>query len=157
MMLTTPAGGDTEIRPQDDLFGHVNGGWLETVEIPSDLPAIGGYIDLVLEAEAQVGDILRAASEDAGTGVADPGSPRRKIGDLFASFMDEGRVEALGAEPLAGGLAAIAALTDPAGIAPLLGRLEREGMGGLVGSYVNTDDRDSDRYIVNLVQGGLGL
>jgi putative endopeptidase len=157
MMLTTPAGGDTEIRPQDDLFGHVNGGWLETVEIPSDLPAIGGYIDLVLEAEAQVGDILRAASEDAGTGVAEPGSPRRKIGDLFASFMDEARVEALGAEPLAEGLAAIAALTDPAGIAPLLGRLEREGMGGLVGSYVNTDDRDSDRYIVNLVQGGIGL
>src|SRR6478609_4515216 len=79
MTLTTPAGGDTGIRPQDDLFGHVNGGWLETVEIPSDLPAIGGYIDLVLEAEAQVGDILRAASDDAGTGLAEPGSPRRKI------------------------------------------------------------------------------
>jgi putative endopeptidase len=154
---TTFEQGDTAIRPQDDLFGHVNGPWLESVEIPADLPAIGGYIDLVLEAEAQVGDILREAAEDAAAGRAEMGSGRQKIGDLFASFLDEDRVEALGVAPLAGSLAAISALTDVRGLASLLGGFEREGVGGLIRSYVNTDDRHSDRYIVNLVQGGLGL
>src|SRR5689334_18864067 len=102
---------DDSIRPQDDLFGHVNGRWLETAEIPADLSRTGGFIDLSLEAEAEVGDILREASAAAADGTAAPGSDRRKIGDLFASFMDEERVEALGAAPLADDLAAIAAVS----------------------------------------------
>ncbi|MPY91679.1 MAG: peptidase M13 [Acidimicrobiia bacterium] len=145
------------VRPQDDLFGHVNGPWLETAEIPADLPTVGGFMDLVLESEAEVGDILREASEASGAGAAPLGSNRQKVGDLFASFLDEARVEALGAEPLRDDLAAIAALEDVASLGALLGRFEREGVGGLVGTYVDTDDRRSDRYIVNIVQGGLGL
>src|SRR3954470_17984590 len=116
---------DDSIRPQDDLFGHVNGTWLESAELPADLAMIGGFIDLRLEAEAEVGDILREASEDARGGAAAPGSDRQKVGDLFASFMDEDRVEALGHAPLAADLAAIAALTDLPGLAQLLGRLQR--------------------------------
>ncbi len=148
---------DDRIRPQDDLFGQVNGGWLDTVEIPPDLSSVGGFIDLVLESEAEVGDILREASAAAASGAAEPGTDRRKIGDLFASFLDEERAEALGAEPLADDLAAIAALDSVDGLAALLGRLQRAGGTGLVGAYVNTDDRRSDRYVVNVVQGGLGL
>ena len=83
--------GDASIRPQDDLFGHVNGTWLKTAEFPADLSTIGGFIDLALEAEAEVGEILREASEAARAGAAAPGSDRQKIGDLFASFMDEDR------------------------------------------------------------------
>ena len=82
---------DPSIRPQDDLFGHVNGGWLSTVEMPPDLPTVGGFIDLALEAEAQVAALLRAADTDAAAGTAPAGSVRQKIGDLFASFLDEDR------------------------------------------------------------------
>ena len=71
--------------------------------------------------------------------------------------MDEDRIEALGHEPLAGDLAAIAGLCDLHGLARLVGRLQRERLGGLVECYVHTDDRRSDRSIVNLVQGGIGL
>ena len=145
---------DPAVRPQDDLFGHVNGRWLDSAEIPADLSTIGGFVDLVLEAEADVGAILREASE------ADdlpPGSDRRKIGDLYASFMDEERIEALGHRPLDDDLAAIAAVGDLRGLAEVAGRLQREGLGGLVDCYVHMDDRRSDRYIVNLHQGGLGL
>jgi len=148
---------DDDIRPQDDLFGHVNGTWLATAEIPPDLTRIGGFIDLLLEAEADVGDILREASEASAAGTVAPGSNAQKIGDLFASFMDEARVEALGADPLADDLAAIDALQGVDDLPALLGRLQRQGMGGVFESYVNSDDRQSDRNIVNLVQGGLGL
>jgi endothelin-converting enzyme/putative endopeptidase len=150
-------GGDPSIRPQDDLFGHVNGVWLNTAVLPADLSTIGGFVDLSLEAEAELGTILREASEAAQSGVAAPGSDRQKIGDLFASFMDEGCVEALGTGPIAADLAAIERLKDLPGLAALLGRFQRSNLGGLVECYVNTDDRRSDRYIVNIVQGGLGL
>ncbi|MGD9894847.1 MAG: M13 family metallopeptidase [Dehalococcoidia bacterium] len=149
--------GDNAIRPQDDLFGHINGRWLETAEIPADLPTIGGFIDLVLEAEAEVGAILREASAAAATGTLSLESDRRKIGDLFASFMDEERIEALGHGPLADDLAAIAALEDLPGLAALLGRFQRENLGGPFACYVHLDDRRSDRSIVNIVQSGLGL
>jgi putative endopeptidase len=148
---------DDSIRPQDDLFGHVNGKWLESAEFRADLAMIGGFVDLSLEAEAEVGEILREASEAAGAGLAAPGTDRQKVGDLFASFMDEDRVEALGHAPLADDLAAIAALQDLPAFAQLLGRLQRENLGALVNCHVDTDDRHSDRYIVNIRQGGLGL
>jgi putative endopeptidase len=147
---------DDSVRPQDDLFGHVNGGWFDTAEIPADLPSIGGFVDLILESEAEVGAILREASDASAAGLS-PDGDRRKIGDLFASFMDEDRVEELGHGPLAGDLAAIASVRDLPGLAELVGRFQREDLGGVVECYVNTDDRRSDRYIVNLVQGGLGL
>jgi len=145
---------DDAVRPQDDLFGHVNGGWLETASIPADLSRTGGFIDLSLESEADVGEILREASTTPG----DSGSDQQKIGDLFASFMDVDGVEARGFAPLVDDLAAIASLTDVEGLATLLGGLARDGLGaGPIQSYVDTDDRHSDQYIVNVVQAGLGL
>jgi endothelin-converting enzyme/putative endopeptidase len=148
---------DDAIRPQDDLFGHVNGGWLATAEIPADLSSTGGFVDLVLESEAQVGDILREAAADAASGTAPKGSDRQKVGDLFASFVDEERIEALGYEPIAEHLAAIQAVADVPALVALFGRFQREGVAGPIESYVNADDRQSDRNIVNVVQGGIGL
>ena len=148
------ADADPSVRPQDDLFRHVNGAWLESTDIPSDLSRVGGFIDLVLEAEAEVGEILRDAAEDTD---AERGSDRRKIGDLFASFMDTEAIEALGAKPIAADLAAIEAIESVDELVVLLGRLQRSGVSGLFAVYVNTDDRRSDRYILNVVQAGLGL
>jgi putative endopeptidase len=148
---------ETDIRPQDDLFGHINGRWLAEAEIPGDLAMSGGFIDLALEAEEIVGEILGEVRDAAVAG--DPALPadRRKLGDLYASFLDAARADELGAEPIAEDLAAIGALTGVDDLARLLGRLQRSGNGGLVDAYVNTDDRQSDRNIVNLVQGGIGL
>jgi putative endopeptidase len=148
---------DDNVRPQDDLFGHVNGRWLETAEVPSDLPMTGGFIDLRQQAEADVGDILRVASDAAADGSAAPGTNRQRIGDLFASFMADERIESLGYEPIAADLAAIDEVTDTRALVRLLGRLARDGMPGALGSYVDTDDRQSDRYVINLVQAGIGL
>ncbi len=159
-MTTTDAELDdigARIRPQDDLFGHVNGQWLDTTEIPGDLAVSGGFIDLALEAEEIVGEILGEARDAVLAGEADLDPDRRKLGDLSASFLDVERVDGLGAAPIADDLAAIAALHDVSELVGLVGRLQREGGGGLVDAYVNTDDRQSDRNIVNLIQGGIGL
>jgi predicted metalloendopeptidase len=156
---TEPAldGTDESIRIQDDLFGHVNGAWLATAEIPADLAVSGGFIDLALEAEEVVGQILGEARDAVESGAADLSDDRRKLGDLYASFLDVDQVEALGAAPIADDLAAIAAVTDTSELVRLIGRFQRDGAGGAIDAYVNTDDRQSDRNIVNLIQGGIGL
>jgi len=148
-------GMDQAVRPQDDLFGHVNGRWLAETEIPSDRSTYGAFALIAEEAEKQVRAIIEECAEQSHD--ADKGTPVQQIGDLWKSFMDEERIEALGAEPIQQDLAALAAVTDHAGLARFIGAFERRGGGGFFGSYVDTDDRNSDRYVVNMLQGGLGL
>ncbi len=150
------AGMDPDTRPQDDLFRHVNGRWLETSEIPADRSAWGAFTELADESEARVRTIIEELA-GAAPGSHEPGSNAQKIGDLFTSFMDEKRVEELGAEPVRADLEAVAALPDLAALAGFVGGLERRGGSGFFGAYVNTDSRNSERYLVNLVQGGTGL
>lgn len=148
-------GMDPGIRPQDDLFGHVNGRWLDTTEIPSDRPSWGPFAELADAAEQHVREIVEElAAADA---VLEPTSNARKIADLYNSFMDTERVEALGAAPIADDLATVDSMSGVSDIAAFLGRFEQQGGSGVFDSYVNTDDRNSERYIVNVVQGGLGL
>ncbi|WP_028661355.1 M13 family metallopeptidase [Nocardioides insulae] len=146
-------GMDDSIRPQDDLFGHLNGTWLRETEIPSDRSSWGPFVVLADRAEEQVREIIE---ELAATG-AEPGTEAQKIGDLFASFMDTEAIAARGLEPVRPLLDAVAGLRDVRDLAAFLGEFERTGGHGLFGSYVDNDDRDSDRYLFNLVQGGLGL
>ncbi len=146
-------GMNPDIRPQDDLFGHVNGRWLDTAQIPADRSSWGPFVMLADNAEQHV----RAIIEELAASTADRGSPAQKIGDLYASFMDEARAEELGADPIAPALGAVDEIGDLRDLAQFIGELERAGGSGLFGSYVDTDSRDSDRYLVNVVQGGLGL
>jgi endothelin-converting enzyme/putative endopeptidase len=147
-------GMNPDIRPQDDLFGHVNGRWLDEEEIPADRSSWGPFVQLADAAEEQVRQII----EDlAGADSAQLDEDARKIGDLYASFMDEDRINKQGLRPVRPLLDAVAALRDVRDLAAFLGEFERVGGHGLFGSYVNTDDRNSDRYLVHVVQGGLGL
>jgi putative endopeptidase len=146
-------GMDPDIRPQDDLFGHVNGRWLDTAEIPADRSSWGPFVMLADQSEQRVRDII----EEVAASDAVPGSNAQKIGDLYASFMDEDRAEELGAEPVVRTLAAVDRVADHRDLARFLGEHERAGGSGLFGSYVDMDSRNSDRYLVNVVQGGLGL
>ena len=145
-------GMNPDIRIQDDLFGHVNGAWLDTAEIPGDRSSWGPFVMLADTAEEHVREII----EGAAAGEVD-GPEAKKIGDLFASFMDEDRVEELGHTPILPLLEQIEGVTDLAELATFLGAFERRGGSGFFGSYVNSDDRNSDRYIVNVLQGGIGL
>ena len=146
-------GMDLSVRPQDDLFGYMNGTWLATEEIPADKSAWGPFAMLADQSEAQV----RAIIEELAASHGEPGSEAQKIGDLFASFMDTDAVNARGAEPLKPYLAKVDAIASLGDVAAFLGEFERTGGGSIFGSYIDNDDKDSSRYILNLLQGGIGL
>ena len=142
---------DPAIRVQDDLFRHVNGPWLDTAEIKPDRATAGSFVTLVDEAEAKVRTIIETAS------ASPEDDEQRKIGDLYASFMDEERVERLGAAPLAAELAQVDAVVDVPGFVTTLGVLDRQGVGSVFGMYIAPDRGRPDRYIAHLGQGGIGL
>jgi putative endopeptidase len=143
---------DADIRAQDDLFRHVNGPWLRTAPIAPDRATAGAFITLVDDAEKAVRTIIEGCAAGSYDGVE-----ARKIGDLYTSFMDEERVEAQGAAPLADDLARVDAIESVAGLAEALGDLERRGVHGMFGLYVGVDRGRPDRYLVHAWQGGLGL
>ncbi|WP_299058311.1 M13-type metalloendopeptidase [uncultured Nocardioides sp.] len=147
-------GMDPDVRPQDDLFGHVNGTWLRETPIPDDRSSWGPFVELADTAEQRVRDIITdLAARDPATLDADGA----KINALYSSFMNTERIAALGTEPLRPLLDAVAGLRDVRDLAAFLGEFERLGGYGLFGSFVDTDARDSDRYLFHLGQGGLGL
>ena len=142
---------DATIRPQDDLFRHVNGSWIARTEIPSDKARYGSFYVLAEEAERAV----RAIIEESQT--AEPGTEARKVGDLYSSFLDEERIEAVGLDVLAGDLAAVDAIDTIPWLVSELGRFERLGTSGFLQAFVDNDPGDPERYLVFLEQGGIGL
>lgn len=145
------SGFDRSVRPQDDLYRHVNGAWLNRTQIPDDKPSAGAFIELRDQAEAAVRELITTARP------GEPGAVETKIADLYASFMDEERVEALGATPLAPDLTEIDAVADVPGLVRHLGRMIRRGVGGLVDIDVDADPGDPERYLAFVGQSGLGL
>ncbi|MFB7249776.1 M13 family metallopeptidase [Microbacterium sp. NPDC056234] len=141
----------SDIRPQDDLYRHVNGAWIDRTEIPGDKARWGSFHLLAEQAEKDV----RAIIEESQT--ADAGTLARKIGDLFASFMDTERIAAGGVTPLAETLAEIDAIDDIPAFLRTLGVYERDGRAHLISFYVDQDSGDPDRYVPVLVQSGLSL
>ena len=144
---------DRDTRVQDDLFAHANGRWLAEHAIPADRSEDGPFHALRDQAEADI----RAIIETVAASPAEPGSEARKIGDLYASFMDTDAVAAAGLTPIAEELAAVRSATDRTALAALMGRLQRIGVRGAIAVYVNNDDKDSQRYVANFMQSGLGL
>jgi putative endopeptidase len=147
---------DANARPQDDLFGHVNGRWLNEYDIPPDRATDGAFRALYDRAEEQVRDLIVEVSErgaEAGTADADA----QRIGDLYASFLDEEAVERRGVQPLLDELAVIDDCADTAALAAAVGALQRTGAGGGVAMYVDTDAKNSARYLVHFSQSGIGL
>jgi len=140
-----------EIRPQDDLYRHVNQTFLANTEIPADKARWGAFHLLAEQAEKDV----RAIVEEAQS--APEGTEVRKIGDLYASFMDTERVAALGVEPLAEPLAAVDAISSIPELLATVGSFDRQGVAALLGVFVEPDPGDPERYVPFVVQAGLSL
>jgi predicted metalloendopeptidase len=145
---------DSSVRPQDDFFKYLNGKWLKDAEIPSDKSSWGTFMKLRDDTQPQLREIIEADAKDphrkAGTDV-------QKIGDLYASFMDEKKVEALGTRPLAGELHRIAALKDKKALPALVAHLSQIGVTTPYGIGVAQDARESTKYAAYVRQSGLGM
>jgi len=144
---------DRSVRPQDDFYRYVNGTWLKTTQIPADKPSWAPYIKLRDDTDAQVREIIAQAAEFPGA----VGSEAQKVGDFYASFMDEARIEALGSTPVASELTRIDLLADRREIPELMAHLSRLGVDAPFDGGVLPDAKNSSQYIAYLGQSGLGL
>ena len=147
------SGMNRAVAPGDSFAAFVNGGWAQSTEIPADRASYGMFTRL----DDLSKERTRAIIEEASRSNAAAGSEAQKVGDFFASFMDEATIEAKGAAPLKPTLDKIAAVRSPAELAALMGELEQTGTTLPFGYYVNQDAKQPDRYIPVYLQSGLGL
>ncbi|BDH57105.1 M13 family metallopeptidase [Tsukamurella sp. PLM1] len=151
--LTGPdlSGAAPGVRVQDDLFRHVNGAWYDGFTIPADKASFNTFTDLSDRALAQLKAIIES--------IKDPRtrSNEAKIRDVYDSFMDTTRIDAAGADPIKPDLDAIDQAGDKAALLDAAGGHQKQGVSGLVGYYVDTDQKDSSKYVLNFVQSGIGL
>lgn len=145
---------DTTVRPQDDFFRYVNGGWLARTEIPADRPMYGTFVHLADKAEL---DVRALVEELAARPEKTANTPAQQVGDLYRSFIDEAAIESIGAKPLASRLTAVDAVKTTTELATLLGTLSMSGLPGAIGGYVEGDYGNPTENILYLVQGGTAL
>ena len=153
---------DPAVRPQDDLFRCANGAWIKTAQIPADRPGTGTFLVLRETAEAACRDILdglvaQAEPNAAPTALGESAAPSAKIASLYASFLDEERIEELGAAPLEAEFAPILNADDKDSLARVLGAGITTGFSGPVAINVEVDLNDPDHYTTWMGQSGLGL
>ncbi|MDP5226009.1 MULTISPECIES: M13-type metalloendopeptidase [Arthrobacter] len=141
------------IRPQDDFYRHVNGTWLEKTAIRDDRSLEGTFTALRDSSEEAVRTII----EDAASRGQEEGGLAAQIGGLYASFMDEERLETLGLAPLRARLDALEELNSPDDVVRRIGELFRAAVPGLFYIYPSPDAGDPTRVLAYLGQSGLGL
>ncbi|HEX8571474.1 MAG TPA: M13-type metalloendopeptidase [Allosphingosinicella sp.] len=147
------AGMDRAVNPGDNFFDFANGAWSKATEIPADKPVWGGFIELDELSTRRTRTIL----EDSARSEAPAGSVQRKVGDFYASFMNEAAIEAKGVAPLKPYLDRIASIRTAADLAGAFGELGRIGVRSPFGAEVDQDLKDNSRYSAYLGQGGLGM
>jgi predicted metalloendopeptidase len=144
---------DPAVRPQDDFYDYLNGKWMKTVEIPADKSSWGSFAKLRDDTLPQ----LRGIIEKAAAGNPAKGTDAQRIGDYYASFMDEAKLEQLGITPLNGELAKIAALKDKSELPALLAHLGKIGVNVPYDFGIHQDNKDSTKYVADIYQSGLGM
>jgi putative endopeptidase len=149
------SGEDQAVKPGDDFDMFANGTYLAHLQIPPDQTRYGSFNILRDLSEARVRIILEdAAAKDA---AIEPKTSGLKIGAAYKAFMDEARVEALGVKPLEKNLEEVRAVTTRAELARLMGRASGGVQFSLFDVSISPDDKDPNRYLVDIGQGGLGL
>lgn len=147
------AGFDRAVRPQDDFSRFVNGRWAERTPIPADRSSWGSFNALEDASDAAVHRIV----EEAARAHAKPGTEPQKVGDLYASFMDTAKIEALGLKPLQPELARLAALKAAGELPGTFAHLARLGVAGPFVTLVMPDQKNSRANTVTVSQSGLGM
>jgi putative endopeptidase len=154
---------DHSVAPGDDFFAYANGAWIKKTEIPADKASFGPGEILVEKTREQV----RGLIQDAAKGKLAPGSDAQKVGDYYASYLDEAGIEAKGVAPLKGDFAQIAAIADKQALSSYLGSKLRADVDALNSTNFYTDNllgvwisqafEDPSHNVPYMLQGGLGL
>jgi putative endopeptidase len=151
---------DRSVKPGDDFYRFANGGWLGTIGTPTGLQSYDTRAIL----NERTNQLVRNLIQDAAAAQTVRGSVAQKVGDYYASFMDEGGIAARGLTPLADEMAMISAITNKASLSSYLGATLNSEVVGLTASadhvfgvWVNQSFADSKHYVFHLLQGGLGM
>jgi len=144
---------DKSVRPQDDFYRFVNGHWLQVTEIPADRSNYGAFTLLQEAAERD----LHAILEEAARQNAAAGTDQQKIGDFYASFMDEATIEKRGLEPLKDELTRIEQIASRQDLARYMGEAQRLGVAHPFSFYIAVNEKKSTEYIASVFQSGLGM
>jgi putative endopeptidase len=143
---------DTSVKPSDDFFLYANGGWIKRTEIPPEFSRWGSF-NILIEHN---NDALHAIAEKtAKTKASDP--TVQKVGDFYASGMDEKTIEAMKTKPLQDELTKIDTMKDRNDVLKEIAHLHLVGVNAFFNFGSSQDDKDSTREIANAVQGGLGM
>jgi len=145
---------DPQVKPGDDFNRYASGAWLARTQIPADKPMASLRYEMTDRTQARLHDLLEAAAASA---AAPPVSLQDKVGLFYKSFMDESRLDALGAEPIEPELKTIRDAHDRKDIAVLMGRNNDEFYGSTFSLTTDADLKDVSRYAVYVSQAGLGL
>ncbi|WP_394845759.1 M13 family metallopeptidase [Pendulispora brunnea] len=154
---------DRSVKPGADFFLYANGSWYAKAQIPPDRNSTGVFTRLTEEIEKRSRGLLEEAARPG----AAPGSTAQKIGDYYASYLDEAAIEKQGVAPLAPAFDRIAKIKDASSLATYLGATLRADVdplnatdfqtGQVLGLFVEQDLNDPSRYAPYLLQGGLGM
>ncbi|KTE03989.1 M13 family metallopeptidase [Sphingopyxis sp. H115] len=136
---------DTSVKPGDDFDKYANGGWFARTEIPSDQASAGVDYDVYNLTQRQLRALVAGAPATS------------QVGGLYQSFMDEARVEALGATPLMADIDAVAKIADKSAMAQFMGGTQGTFGATIVGGGPYADTADPTVNVLWLGQGGLGL
>ncbi|MDO8410278.1 MAG: M13-type metalloendopeptidase [Phenylobacterium sp.] len=145
-------GMNAAVRPGEDFFNHVNGAYVDALEIPSDRSRYGTFDALNELSVNRMRAVLDASA--AGGGAS---GDEALIGTFYKSFMDKAAVDAKGAAPLSGDLAKIRAAATKDDLARLMGETMKGFGGSIFSAYVYDDAKNPERYTVYLGQAGLGM
>src|SRR5881409_2906306 len=150
-----PQNMDTSVKPQDDFFMYADGGWIKRTEIPPEYSRWGGFNELI----ERNNDALHTIAEEAVNTDVDPRlAPEvQKVGDYYASGMDEKTIEAVRTKPLGDEFKNIDAIKDRNDLLKEIAHLHSIGVDALFEFASGQDAKDSTHEIAQAVQGGLGL
>ncbi len=144
---------DRNTRPQDDFYQFVNGGWLDTTEIPS---IYSGYT-VYHEVNERVEETLREIIEQAAANPGPKGSEAQQVGDIYGSWMDVETINALGVDAVAEDLAIVAPIDSVEDLSLAFAKFMRRGITSPLGAYVWPDLKDSSQYAVYAGQSGITM
>ncbi len=145
---------DTSVKPGENFFKYVNGGWLKRNPIPDEYSRYGAFEVLAKKNEKEIKSLIEDLSK---LKKVEKGTPSQQIRDYYNAGMDTNAIEELGIKPIEPIIAEINAINKKDDLIALQAKLNMMGSHPLFAVFSSQDDKHSTEVIANMVQGGIGL